>query len=85
MKGFLKMVIQGFGFHVEELGQLHYLGPSDANTLPYFLNSVWYSSRVTIEATGETQVFQVFPSVSQLQSHANLRALEYGNHRCGNW
>ena len=77
-------VIQCFGFYVTPLGQIPFLGPTEG-TSPYLLNTLWYSSRVTIEKTGETQVFQVFPGISQLQSHANLRALAYGNHRVGNW
>ena len=77
-------IIQGFGFHVIPLGQIPLLGPTE-NVAPFLLDKLWYSSQVVIEATGETQIFQVYPWISQLQSHADLRALEYGNHRCGNW
>ena len=77
-------VIQCFGFHVIPLGQIPLL-PQTENVAPFLLNKLWYSSQVVIEATGETQVFQIYPFVNQLQSHADLRALESGNHRCGNW
>lgn len=77
-------VIQCFGFHVIPLGQIPLL-PQPEAVAPFLLSVGWYSSKVVIEATGETQIFQVYPSVSQLQSHADLIAMEYGNHRVGNY
>ena len=79
-------IIQGVGFTVEPLGPLPLLF---SEGLPYQVadwtkGNVFFSSRVTIEATGETQILQVFPVGGQTQDAANLVAMEYGNKRAGN-
>ena len=82
----MSALIQCFGFTVEPLGPLPLLV---SEGLPYQVadwtkGNVFFSSRVTIEATGETQILQVFPVGGQTQDAANLVAMEYGNKRAGN-
>ena len=64
-----RMLIQCLGFTVEPLGPLPLLF---SEGLPYQVadwtkGNVFFSSRVTIEATGETQILQVFPVGGQTQ------------------
>jgi hypothetical protein len=84
----MSAIIQCFGFTVEPLGLLPAIG-TDAETPSWITGSEWYSSRVTIAATGEVQVLQLmtfpFRSGPSTQDLANLQALEYGNRRAGNW
>ena len=72
--------IQGVGFTVEPLGQIPSLQPPGL-TAAWAQTDIFSSARVTIEATGETQVFQV---LGDDQATANLVAMEYGNKRSGN-
>jgi hypothetical protein len=73
-------IIQRHGFTVEPLGQIPSLQPP-ALTAAWAQTDIFSSARVTIEATGETQIFQVF---GDDQATANLVAMEYGNKRVGN-
>ena len=81
-------IIQGFGFTVEPLGQIPYLG-NDAKAPAWIKDNEWYSARVTIAATGEVQTLQVvtffWQTIPNSQDLANLQALEYGNKHAGNW
>jgi len=81
-------IIQGFGFIVEPLGLLPYIGDGADSVPSWITGSEWYSSRVTIAATGEVQVLQCmtfpFRSGPSTQDLANLTAMEYGNKRAGN-
>jgi hypothetical protein len=77
-------VIQGNGFTVEPLGQIPMLISEGYEAAAWTEGDVFFSSRVTIEATGETQILQVFPVGGQTQDAANLVAREYGNKRAGN-
>jgi hypothetical protein len=81
-------IIQGFGFMVQPLGQIPYLG-ADANTPSWITDNEWYSARVTIKATGEVQTLQVvtffWQTIPNAQDIANQQALAYGNRRAGNW
>ena len=79
----MSAVIQGSGFTVEPLGQIPMLISEAYEAASWTEGDVFFSSRVTIEATGETQILQVHPVLGD-QSTANLVAMEYGNHRCGN-
>jgi hypothetical protein len=74
-------LIQGIGFTVEPLGQIPMLVSEGFEAADWTKGDVFFSSRVTIEATGETQIFQV---AFQTQDVANLVAMEYGNKRAGN-
>jgi hypothetical protein len=76
-------LIQGVGFTVEPLGQIPMLVSEGFDAAEWTENDVFFSSRVTIEATGETQIFQLHPVLGD-QSTANLVAMEYGNKRAGN-
>jgi len=76
-------LIQGIGFAVEPLGQIPMLVSEGFDAAAWTEGDVFFSARVTIEATGETQVFQLHPVLGD-QSTVNLVAMEYGNHRCGN-
>jgi hypothetical protein len=76
-------IIQCFGFTVEPLGQIPMLLTEGYSAAPWTTTDIFFSSRVTIEATGETQILQVHPVLGD-QSTANLTAIEYGNKRAGN-
>jgi hypothetical protein len=76
-------IIQGFGFTVEPLGSLPLLFSEGAIVASWTTEPVFPSARVTIEATGESQVLQVF--ATKTQDDANLMAMIYGNHAVGNW
>jgi hypothetical protein len=76
-------IIQCSGFTVEPLGQIPMMLTEGYSAAPWTTTDIFYSSRVTIEATGETQILQVHPVLGD-QSTANLVAMEYGTHRCGN-
>ncbi len=76
----MSAIIQCFGFTVEPLGKIPSLLPP-ALTAPWAQTDIFSSARVVIEATGETQIFQV---LGDDQSTANLVAMEYGNKRAGN-
>ena len=79
----MSAIIQCFGFTVEPLGAIPSLLSGLADAAPWTKTDIFFSSRVTIEATGETQILQVHP-VAGDQSTANLVAMEYGNKRAGN-
>ena len=83
----MSAIIQCLGFTVEPLGLIPYIG-ADADTPSWITDSEWYSSRVTIAATGEIQILQrmIFPFQDgpSTQDLANLQAMEYGNKRAGN-
>jgi hypothetical protein len=74
-------LIQGVGFTVEPLGQIPMLLSEGFDAADWTAGDVFFSSRVTIEATGETQSFQV---AFQTQDAVNLLARVYGNKRAGN-
>lgn len=76
-------MIQGNGFTVEPLGQIPMLISEGYEAAAWTENDVFFSSRVTIEATGETQILQIHPVLGD-QDTANIRAMEYGNKRAGN-
>jgi hypothetical protein len=76
-------LIQGVGFTVEPLGQIPMLKSEGFDAAQWTEGDVFFSSRMTIEATGETQVFQLHPVLGD-QSTVNLVAMEYGNKRAGN-
>ena len=76
-------LIQGVGFTVEPLGQIPILASEGFNAADWTEGDVFISARVTIEATGETQVFQSHPVFGD-QRRVNLVAMEYGNKRAGN-
>jgi hypothetical protein len=76
-------LIQGIGFTVEPLGQIPMLVSEGFDAAEWTEDDVFFSSRVTIEATGETQIFQLHPVLGD-QSTVNLVAMEYGNKRAGN-
>ena len=76
-------IIQGVGFTVEPLGQISMLMSEGSDAAEWTENGVFFSSRVTIETTGETQIFQLHPVLGD-QSTVNLVAMEYGNKRAGN-
>jgi hypothetical protein len=76
-------IIQGVGFTVEPLGQIPMLVSERFDAAEWTEDDVFFSSRVTIEATGETQVFQLHPVLGN-QSTVNLVATEFGNKRAGN-
>jgi len=76
-------IIQCFGFTVEPLGPLPLLVSEGYEAAAWTEDDVFFSSRVTIEATGETQIFQLHPVLGD-QSTVNLMAMEYGNKRAGN-
>lgn len=76
-------LIQGVGFTVEPLGKIPMLLTEGYSAAPWTTTDIFFSSRVTIEATGETQIFQVHPVLGD-QATANLVAMEYGNKRAGN-
>jgi hypothetical protein len=76
-------LIQGVGFAVEPLGQIPMLVSEGFAAADWTEGSVFFSSRVTIAATGETQIFQLHPVLGD-QSTVNLVALAYGNKRAGN-
>jgi hypothetical protein len=73
-------IIQCFGFTVEPLGRIPSLLPPGL-TEAWAQTDFFSSARVTIEATGETQVFQVY---GDDPARASLVAMEYGNKRAGN-
>jgi hypothetical protein len=77
-------IIQCFGFTVEPLGPLPLLVSEGYEAAAWTEDDVFFSSRVTIAATGETQILQVFPVGGQTQDAANLVAMEYGNKHAGN-
>ena len=79
----MSAIIQCFGFTVEPLGQLPLLASEGFEAAEWTQGDVFFSSRVTIEATGEAQIFQVHPVLGD-QSTVNLVAMEYGNKRAGN-
>jgi hypothetical protein len=76
-------IIQRRGFTVEPLGQLSLLASEGFEAAAWTQSNVFFSSRVTIEATGETKMLQVHPVFGD-QATANLVAMEYGNKRAGN-
>jgi hypothetical protein len=76
-------LIQGIGFTVEPLGQIPMLASEGFEAADWTKGDVFFSSRVTIEVTGETQILQVHPVLGD-QDAANIRAMEYGNKRAGN-
>jgi hypothetical protein len=76
-------IIQCSGFTVEPLGNLPLLISEGANVAPWTAEPVFPSAQVTIEATGETQILQVFRT--KTQDDANLMAMIYGNDAVGNW
>ena len=76
-------LIQGVGFTVEPLGQIPMLVSEGFDAADWTEGNIFFSSRVTIEATGETQILQIHPVLGD-QSTANLTAMEYGNKRAGN-
>jgi hypothetical protein len=76
-------LIQSVGFTVEPLGQIPMLLTEGYSAAPWATTDIFFSSRVTIEATGETQILQIHPVLGD-QDTANIRAMEYGNKRAGN-
>jgi len=76
-------LIQGIGFTVEPLGQIPMLVSEGFDAAEWTEDDVFFGSRVTIEATGEAQIFQLHPVLGD-QSTVNLVAMEYGNKRAGN-
>jgi hypothetical protein len=76
-------LIQGVGFTVEPLGQIPMLVSEGFEAADWTEGNVFFSSRVTIEVTGEKQIFQLHPVLGD-QSTVNLVAMEYGNKRAGN-
>jgi hypothetical protein len=76
-------IIQGVGFTVEPLGQIPMLISEGFDAADWTEGNVFFSSRVTIEARGETQILQVHPVLGD-QATASLVAMEYGNKRAGN-
>jgi hypothetical protein len=79
-------IIQCCGFTVEPLGAMPWLPwlsgeTPDPDVAAFAKTNFFASARVTIEATGETQILQVF---GDDQGTANLVAMEYGNKRAGN-
>jgi hypothetical protein len=76
-------LIRGFGFAVEPLGQIPMLVSQGFYAAAWTEGDVFFSARVTIEATGETQVFQLHPVLGD-QDTVNLTAMRYGSKRAGN-
>ena len=71
--------IQCLGFTVEPLGLIPYIG-ADADTPSWITDSEWYSSRVTIAATGEIQILQrmIFP-FQMVRAHKTWRTFKRWN------
>ena len=86
-------VIQGFGFTVTELGLIDSLNgqvvqQSSPNCPPLIYTPQAYSSRCTINATGQSQIFQWFGSGFpgfdfDGQGAANQMAFDYGRQNAG--
>jgi hypothetical protein len=75
--------IQGYGFTVTPLGNLPLLPSAGQSPAAWTQNAVFPSAEVSITATGQSIVLQVF--AGKTQDDANLNAMIFGNKNAGNW
>jgi hypothetical protein len=75
--------IQYYGFSITPLGNLPLLFSAGQNPAPWTSSPIFPSTEVSINATGQTIILQVWPN--ETQDDANLNAMIFGNKNAGNW